>query len=81
MMKSSTLFERGPLPPTSTRHHSGDRGCQAFPEFHALPLLCIILNEIQRTKTGEAWERGCVYCQMLSITNKCITVCKMVSVV
>ena len=67
-MKASTLFERGPLSPTSTRHYSGDRGCQAFTVFHALPLPCIILN-----KMGEAWERGCVYCQMLSFTNKCIT--------
>ena len=54
MMKSSMLFECGPLPPMSTRHHSGDRGCQAFTVFHPLPLLCIILNEIRRTKTGEA---------------------------
>ena len=66
-----------PSPPTSTRHLSGGRCCQAFTIFHALPLLCTILNEIWRTKTGEAWEQGCVYCQMLSITNKCITICKI----
>ena len=63
MMKSSTLFECGPLPPyihlASTRCHSCDRCSQAFPVLCALPLLCIILNENQRTKkkTGNTWER------------------------
>ena len=56
MMKSSTLFERGPLPPyvhlASTRRHSRDRCSQAFPVFRALPLPCIILNENRRTKNG-----------------------------
>ena len=56
MMKSSTLFERGPLPPyvhlASTRRHSRDRCSQAFPVLHALPLLCIILNANRRTKNG-----------------------------
>ena len=37
MMKSSALFERGPLPPyvhlVSTRHHSRKRYSQAFPIF------------------------------------------------
>ena len=37
MMKSSTLFECGPLPPyvhlASTRRHSHDRCSQAFPVF------------------------------------------------
>ena len=54
MMKSSALFERGPLPPyvhlASTRRHSCDRCSQAFPVFRALPLLCIILNKNRRTK-------------------------------
>ena len=54
MMKSSTLFERGSLPPyvhlASTRRHLRDRCSQAFPVFHAFSLLCIILNENQRTK-------------------------------
>ena len=49
MMKSSALFERGPLPPyvhlVSTRCHSCDRCSQAFPIFRTFPLLCIILNE------------------------------------
>ena len=56
MMKSSTLFEHGPLPPyvhlASTRRHSRDRFSQAFPVFRALPLPCIILNENRRTKNG-----------------------------
>ena len=56
MMKSSTLFERGPLPPyvhlASTRRHSRDRCSQAFPVFRALLLPCIILNENRRTKNG-----------------------------
>ena len=56
MMKSSTLFERGPLPPfvhlMSTRRHLHDRCSQAFPVFHAFPLPCIILNENRRTKNG-----------------------------
>ena len=56
MMKSSTLFERGPLPPyvhlASTRRHSRDRCSQAFPVFRALPLPCIILNANRRTKNG-----------------------------
>ena len=50
-MKSSTLFECGPLPPTSTRHPSGDRGCQAFLVFHALPLRCI-KNKEKRERPG-----------------------------
>ena len=62
MMKSSTLFERRPLPPyvhlTSTRCHSCDRCSQAFPIFHALPLPCIILKETKERKMGEAWEQG-----------------------
>ena len=56
MMKSSTLFERGPLPPyvhlASTRLHSRYRCSQALPVFHALPLPYIILNENRRTKNG-----------------------------
>ena len=56
MMKSSTLFERGPLPPyvhlASTRRHSRDRCSQAFPIFCALPLPCILLNKNRRTKNG-----------------------------
>ena len=56
MMKSSTLFERGPLPPyfhiVSTRRHSRDRCSQAFPVFRTLPLPCIILNANRRTKNG-----------------------------
>ena len=55
-MKSSTLFERGPLPPyvhlASTRRHSRDRFSQAFPVFRALLLPCIILNANRRTKNG-----------------------------
>ena len=64
MMKSSTLFECGPLLPymhlASTRHHSHDRCSQAFPVFRTLPLPCTILNANRRTnkKTGEAWEQG-----------------------
>ena len=42
MMKSSTLFEHGPLPPyvhiASTRCHSRGRCSQAFLVFRALPL-------------------------------------------
>ena len=54
-MKSSTLFECGPLPPyvhlASTRRHSHDRCSQAFPVFVcALPPPCIILNANRRTK-------------------------------
>ena len=56
MMKSSTLFERGPLPPyvniASTRRHSRDRCSQAFPVFCTFPLPCIILNANRRTKNG-----------------------------
>ena len=41
-MKSSTLFERGPLPSyvhlSSTRRHSRDRCSHAFPVFRTLPL-------------------------------------------
>ena len=51
-MKSSTLFERGPLPPyvylASTRRHSHDRYSQAFPVFHALALPCITKTEEQK---------------------------------
>ena len=43
----------------STRCHSHDRCSQAFPIFRALPLPCIKTEE---QKTGEAWERGYVYC-------------------
>ena len=53
-MKSSTLYERGPLPPyvhlASTRCHSRDRCSQAFPVFRTLVLPCIILNKNRRTK-------------------------------
>ena len=56
MMKSSTLFECGPLPPyvhlVSTRRHSRDRCFQAFPVFRALPPPCIILNANRRTNNG-----------------------------
>ena len=31
---------------------------RSSPVFRAFPLPCIILNANQRTKTGEAWERG-----------------------
>ena len=63
MMKSSTLFECGPLPPPMSTscppdviHMIGVPRPSLF--FTALPLLCIILNANSRTKTGEAWERG-----------------------
>ena len=58
-MKSSALFERGPLPPyvrlVSTRRHSPDRCSQAYPVFRALPVPC---KTEEQKKTGEAWERG-----------------------
>ena len=51
MMKSSALFECGPLPPyvhlASTKRHSRDRCSQAFPVFCTLPLPCITKTEKQ----------------------------------
>ena len=38
----------------STRRHSCDKCSQVFPVFHALSLLCIILNANQRAKYGGA---------------------------
>ena len=65
MMKSSMLcYLNVYLSPstlvylTSTWRHSHDKCSQAFPVFAALLLPCIILNANQKTKTGEAWERG-----------------------
>ena len=56
MMKSSMLFECGPLPPyvhlASTRRHSRDRCSQTFSVFRILPLQYIILNENRRTRNG-----------------------------
>ena len=62
MMKSSTLFERGPLPPTSTScppnviHVIGIPRPSLF--FATLQLPCFILNTKQGTKMGEAMEQG-----------------------
>ena len=69
MMKSSTLFERGPLPPyvhlASTRRHSRDRCSQAFPVFRALPLPCIMLNAKRRTKKwGRPGNEAIIYTGM-----------------
>ena len=56
MMKSSVLFECGPLPPTFTLlppdiiHVIGV--LRPSPFFTALPLPCIIMNVNQRTKNG-----------------------------
>ena len=53
-MKSSTLFQCGPLPPSvniaSTWHHSHDKCSQAFPIFATLLLLQNILNTNWGTK-------------------------------
>ena len=61
MMKSSALFERGPLPPyvhlASTGCHSCDRCSQAFPIFHAASVY-YTEQKPKNKKTGEAWERG-----------------------
>ena len=61
MMKSSTLFECGPLPmstscPPDVIHVIGVP--RPSPFFATLPLPCILLNANWRTKTGEAWEWG-----------------------
>ena len=61
-MKSSTLFERGPLPPMSTSHPPDIIHVIGVPRpssFFTAPLPCIILNANRRTKNGdEASENG-----------------------
>ena len=56
-MKSSVLFECGPLPPMSTSRPPDVFHLISIPRpspyFAALSLLCII-----EQKMGEAWERG-----------------------
>ena len=62
MIKSSALFERGPLPPTSISHPPDvihvisvrDRCPRPSPFFFfaALPLPCIVLNANRRKNGG-----------------------------
>ena len=58
-MKSSVLFECGPLPPMSTSRPPDVFHLISIPRpspyFAALSLSCII-----EQKMGEAWERGCI---------------------
>ena len=79
MMKYSTLFECGPLPPyvhlASTRHHSRDRCSQALPVFCALPLLCVILNANQRTKNGGSLLLPSLVCECLGAKRHLHVLC------
>ena len=56
MMKSSTLFKCGPLPPTYASHPPDVIHVTGVPRpspfFATLLLLCIALNANQRTKNG-----------------------------
>ena len=56
MMKSSALFEHGPLPTFSTSRPPDVIYVIGVPRpspvFRALPISCIILNKNRRTKNG-----------------------------
>ena len=80
MMKSSTLFERGPLPLLRLPDIIQVIGVAGLPRISHSSASVYYTEQNPKNKTGKAWERGCVSCQMLSITNKRITIYKMVSV-
>ena len=58
-MKSSALFEHGPLPPyvhlASTKRHSRDRCSQAFPIFRSLEPRLSILDFVSQLCTRVGW--------------------------
>ena len=61
MMKSSTLFELDPSPPTSTLRPPDVihvMGVQALPCFLCSSALYYTERKPKNKKTGEAWERG-----------------------
>ena len=64
MMKSSTIFECGPLPPMSTWHPPDIMHMISVPKTFLLPFYCFhfLLNANRRAKTGEAWEQGTSGC-------------------
>ena len=87
MMKSSTLFERGPLPPyvhlAYTKRHSRDRCSQAFPIFHALPLpwtknfpdLFPLYSAVNNRKLGGGLATNSFHLGIITILPHCKSNC------